>query len=195
MSPLLEDIPREGNHFPFFSPSYSQCWSERRTSFLEAWQGKAPEHAHAWRPGTAWGILGDARYLLRLQNGVTFAEPWNNNPSKLFWAGTPVFTLLGNPVLQAALSTGCHPPCVYPAPQLPPSCQSGRNTNSSVVTDSQLKPTHTCRKQRPPQANSKRKTILQNISFWTAFDLHSGKPWGEIPIMNGLNLSKHLLDW
>lgn len=30
------------------------------------------------------GILQDSHYLLRLQNGVTFAELQENNPSKLF---------------------------------------------------------------------------------------------------------------
>lgn len=47
-----------------------------------------------------------------------------------------------------------------------------------------------------PPATSKlsKENNTSKYFLWTAFDLHVGKPWGEIPTINGLNLSKHLLD-
>lgn len=156
----------------------------------EGWTSPAPYMS-------PWGHLEDSPYLLRLQDGVTFPKLLDSIPlscSEQKHLYSPFWEILCS---RQRFLLGVSFVCVHPPPQLPPSWQSGETPASLLSPTLLIKTdTHTC-KQRPhpqPLANSKEKPIPQNISFWTAFDLHVGKPWGEILIHNGLNLSKHLLD-
>lgn len=74
-----------------------------------------------------WGHLEDSHYLLRLQDGVTLPKLLDNIPlncSEQKRLSSPFWKILCS---RQRFLLGVTLVCVHPAPQLPPSWQSGKH--------------------------------------------------------------------